>query len=431
MMLRVCNVLKKFYRFIKLKFLKGGSLHNKALVTYDTNKLIHGSYHHQKYIDRYNMDYFLSIIRSNDFKEYKEFNEISNFFPISLELLTNEIINELEDNGFKDRLEIFFKDINISLSNVKNILPDINIEALEHYLNQAKRYVFSAERDLSLAKANMVNFSTEYQSIEINIIESLLSQLSTQVSINYQYTFGKNYFEEDDLNQNITEQKIKTIFSYLFEILISKNITKKEIVKVFEILLSDAKYIRLHDNKVYFDCSYPHGIKYMDFDQKSDYYFKVIQTIDGLNIESRFNKFLDLYQEETTCYYIFHVLNTELHQENEITYGDISYYNENIYKSKGYRNRLSSDRKDQFRSNGHEVKAILQHKTKRYFPNISSLHARSVIETNISLLKLYRNRSLRESSEYFKPDISRMDVSYSHFILDEEFYMIGGVFNCI
>jgi len=414
--------------FIKEKDVSDNKIidNSKALVDFDTNVYIHNSYHHKKSTNRYNIGRFLSIIRNSRFKKHKEFNEISNHFPISIEVLCRDIINELEDNSFQKRLEVFFKDLDIIIKDIETIVSLIDIASLRIYLNLAKRYSFSNPKNVPLAKANIVNLLTSYQRLEKDIITEVMTQLATLVESNYKLLFGQ-YWYDDGLNRsNITEDKISNVFSLLYGILLSKNITQKEILDVFDKLMSDVTYHRIYNKPLLFYCSYPHPVDYNSFENKEDYYVEVSQFMDNLCIGDRFNKFVDLFYEETKCHYVVQILNTELSESNEITYGNITYYNEKVYKSKGYRNpEIKIEHKDSF-SKHEEVKAILQHKTKRYFPNVTFLEARSIIENNIILMKLLGNRHLRENTEYFKPDISKMDVSYSYFALDEDFFSIGG-----
>jgi len=399
---------------------------NISLVEFETNKFIHNSYHHKKYIDNYNMDRFIFLVNSTNFKEHKDFNEISNFFPLSPEILSKAISEELEENGYKKRLEVFFEDLKLSLKMIKCVLPELDIVTLFSYVNQSKRYSLSkSERDLTSARAAMQNFMIEYQSVEKAILDVLMQNLSALVEGNSDFLFGEHYYNLDEHYDNINAQNIKKYLSLLYMILLSKNITKKEIVDIFKKLMSDIRYIKCKE-KSHFLCNYPHDLDYDSYKYAGYYYFDVYQHMESLKIEDRFYKFLDLFYQEIECYYIFHILNSELHESDEITFGDITYYNEKVHKAKRWKTDkvVSDDDREKFGNGGH-VKAILQYKTKKYFSNVSFLEARKVVENNISLLKLFGNRNLKENVELFKPDVSPMDVSYSYYILDENHYMLG------
>jgi hypothetical protein len=395
---------------------------NMALVEFETNKFIHNSYHHKKYINRYNMNRFMSLVNQSYFKEHKDFNEISNFFPLSPEILSKTISEELEETGDKKRLKVFFKDLDNAIKKIEHVLPKLDIVDLSSYMNQSKRYSLSTyDRDLPLARAAMQNFINEYKSIEREILEIIMQNLSSLVESNYRFLFGEHYQNLDENYNNVNEQKIKKYISLLYSTMLSKNITKKEIVDIFRKLMSDVEY--WHCN---FLCNYPHGLDYDSYEYSGHYHFDVYKYVENLSISDRFNKFIDLLSQEIECYYIFQILNTELYKLDEIIFGDITYYNEKVHKAKRWKTVKihSDDDKEKF-GNGKHVKAILQYKTKKHFSNVSFLEARKVVENNISLLKLFGNCNLKEKVKLFKPDVSPMDVSYSYYILDENYYMLG------
>ena len=159
----------------------------------------------------------------------------------------------------------------------------------------------------------------------------------------------------------------------------------------------------------------------------SNYRFKIMNTVNSLSIKKRFERFIELLYEEKDCYYVFQILNTELYEEHEFKLGNITFYDETIFKSKGYEHIPNFNEKDSFR-NKKEVKAIIPFKTKRYFSNISTLKVKQIIENNISFYKLFGNKNTNEKDTYFKPSPINMDVSYSHFVLDERFYILGSSF---
>jgi len=55
---------------------------------------------------------------------------------------------------------------------------------------------------------------------------------------------------------------------------------------------------------------------------------------------------------------------------------------------------------------------------------MSALKVRNIIENNISFFKLINGYS-DEKAQYFKPSPSKMDVSYSHKVLDNDYFMIS------
>jgi len=203
-------------------------LNNKQdLVEFETNKYIHGTYHHKKYIDRYNMDRFIAILNNPTFKEHKDFNEITNSFPLSMELISNEIIYELEEKGFEKRLKVFVGDLTYILKEIKLVLPKFDSSSLDTYLTLAKRYIFSTtEKDLDLAKGHILNFLYKYQSIEKEIVSIIVSGLASLVENNYYFILAGFWYDDDEALDNRTEDKIYRLYSILYSILLSKNITK-------------------------------------------------------------------------------------------------------------------------------------------------------------------------------------------------------------
>ncbi|HIP33205.1 MAG TPA: hypothetical protein EYG89_00380 [Bacteroidia bacterium] len=207
----------------------------------------------------------------------------------------------------------------------------------------------------------------------------------------------------------------------------NKNITKKEIVELFKKLTSKtSNYVNFIGNqtRTYFRSDFPLDLQ-NTYDSLSEYRYEIMQKVDALTIEDRFKKFLELLYEEKDVFYVFKILNTEILEANEVQYGGITYYNEKILKSKGYKNHpdLAEYGKDSF-GGEKEVKAIVSYKSKRYFSNMSALKVRNIIENNISFFKLINGYS-DEKAQYFKPSPSKMDVSYSHKVLDNDYFMIS------
>jgi len=419
-----------------LKIKKESSLQkSNALVEFKTNKYLHGSYHHNKFQEIYNLDKFLTLIQSSNFKEHKEFNEISNFFKPSIEIITKEILDDLNENGLKrkeSRLSLFLDDLKDAIKLYKCVLEDIDLTDLELLYKSARKHIMAQNSNLVLAIADIMNLQQQYQLLEKTILENILKNLSKFVEGNYKYVLGQFWYDDDKTpyQRNITENHINRYIKLLYIILMNKNITKKEIIDLFKKLISmNCEYWNCTmDNKNVSFFQYDYPVKLDDtFDLKSEYYYEVSIYINSLTITDRFNRFIELLNEEKQCFYIFQILNTELSKTNEVSLGGITYYNENILKSKGskYTTKNQERLKDHFGAKeSKQVKAMISYKTKRYFSNISALKARSIIENNISFFKLIQSQS-DEKADYFKPSASKMDVSYSYFMLDSEYYFIS------
>lgn len=404
------------------------------LVEYETNKYIYNSYHQKKYQEKYNLDKFISLIKNSNFYEHKDYNQISKFFQPSIEIIVKEILDDLNDNGLDrkdDRLKIFLDDLKDTIEFYKSVLIDFDLKNIEYFYKSTRKNIMSNPSNLALAKGDIRNLLQEYQLIEKSIITNIIQQMTDLVSKNYTFVLFDFWFEDDDsvFKINLIQKRIEKYFSLLLRILMNKGITKEEIVELFVKLCSYSNFHQfISGDGIYFKCNYPIDLE-NNFGNLTEYRFQLMNIINNLTIKERFNRFIELLYEEKNCYYIFNILNTELDRSNsinEIQYGNIIYYNEQIFKSKGYRNNLEIDGKDKFR-NEKEVKVIIPFKTKRYFSNISALKVKNIIENNISLLKLFNHNNSNEKDEFFKPSPSKMDVSYSHFILDEDFYIIGGL----
>ena len=406
-----------------------------SMVEFETNKYICGSYHQKLYQEKYNLDRFIWIIKNQKFKEHKDFNQISNFFQPSIEILAKEILDDLNENGLNrkdDRLKVFLDDLKNTIQFYKSVLIDFDLKNIEYFYNSARKNIMSNPSNLDLAMGDITNLLQEYQLIEKSIITNIIQQMTHFVSKNYTFVLFDFWFEDDDapvFKVNLIQEIIEKYFSLLLRILMNKGITKKEVVKLFEKLCSYSNFHQfISGDGIYFKCDYPIDLE-NNFENLAEYRFQLMNIVNNLTIKERFNRFIELLYEEKDCHYIFNVLNTELdnsHNINEIQYGNIIYYNEQIFKSKGYRNNSEFDGKDKFR-NEKEIKVIIPFKTKRYFSNISTLKVKNIIENNISLLKLFGHNNSYEKEDYFKPSPSKMEISYSHFILDEDFYIIGGL----
>lgn len=399
------------------------------LVEFETNKYIHGSYHHKKYQDRYNLEHFIRFIElSSDFKDHKDFNELTTFFQPSIELLCIEILDELKENGLKrkkPRLELFFSDLEYVLNRYDSVVKTMDFSHLKSFFNSAKKNIFSLG-NLDLTIADMSNFLNEYHILEKQLIIEIIQSLSYLIEFNYQFVLGQFWYDDDleKYRENATDRKIQEYFSILLVVLLSKNITKNEIVKLFDKLASESKYRQyVSSEKLYFDAAFPIDLE-NTFSTIAEYNYILMETINNLSIKERFDRFIELLYEEKQCYYIFQILNTSLHKGSELTHGDVIYYNQDIFKSRGYKNYSDEVGRDTFRSD-FEVKAILPFRTKRYFSGVSLLKAKSVVENNIVFLKLLGNSGLDEKVEFFTPSPSKMDVSYSHYVLDEEYFFLS------
>ncbi len=407
-----------------------------SIVEFETNKYICGSYHQKLYQEKYNLEKFIKIIDNSIFKEHKEFNQISNFFSPSIEVISKEILDDIIENGLtsKERLELFLNDLKNIIDLHKDTLMDFDFNIVEYYYKSIRKNVMSKDSDVNLAKANTLNLIQEYQLIEKSIITKIINEISKLVQKNFIFVLFDFWYDDDEniphINQNnITQKEIENKYRLLLIILMNKGITKKEITELFKKLCSYSDfYSYISGDGIYFKCDYPFDLE-NNYINLSEFRFNLMNSVNNLSIEQRFNRFIELLYEEKDCYYVFKILNTKIdsrNQRNEIKYGDIIYYNEKVFKSKGYENLPDYDLKDKFRE-GEEVKSFIKFKTKRYFPNISTLKVKSIIENNISLLKLLGNNGLKEKENYFKPSPSKMDVSYSHFVLNEEFYIISGL----
>lgn len=404
------------------------------LVEFETNKYIIGSFHQKKYQEKFNLDRFIEIIQNQEFKEHKDFDQISNLFQPSIEILAKEILEDMIEHGLKrkdDRLKIFLDDLKDTINLYKSILIDFDLKNIEYFYNSTRKSIMSNQSNLDLAKGNITNLLHEYQLIEKSIITNIIEEMADLVSKNYTFVLFDFWFEDDEsiYKINLIQRKIERYFFLLLILLMNKGITKKEIIELFKKLCSYSTFHHfISGSGIYFKCEYPIDLE-NNFETISEYRFELMNIVNTLTIKERFNRFIELLYEEKDCYYIFNILNTELYglnRVNEITYGNIIYYNEQVFKSKGYRNNPEFNAKDEFRKDK-EVKVILPFKTKRYFSNISTLKVRNIIENNISLLKLFGHNNSNEKEDYFKPSPSKMDVSYSHFVLDEDFYIISGL----
>lgn len=401
-----------------------------SLVEYETNKYIKHSYHQQKYQEKHNLERFISIIKSSQFKDHKDYNQISNFFQPSIEIISKEILDDLNENGLKrkDRLEQFLNDLDNIVKSHKDILGDFDLKNIEYFTQSARINIMSKSSNLELAKGDITNLLQTYRVKEKSIIGYIISQMAELVSNNYTFSLFDFWYKDDNTvyQRNLAEQKIERYFALLLVLLMSKDITKEEVVKLFEKLCSYADYYSfISGDGIYFSREYP-----LDLENTSaslaEYRFQIMSIINNLTIKERFDRFVELLYEEKDCYYIFHILNTELNEVNEVKYGNVSYYNEHVRKSKGFRNHPELDESDKFGS-GREVKAIIPFKTKRYFSNVSALKVKKIIENNTSLLKLFGHNHSNEKENYFKPSPSKMDVSYSHIVLDEDLYVLSSM----
>jgi len=295
-------------------------------------------------------------------------------------------------------------------------MEDFDLSNIKCFYKSAKKNIMSNNVNIEIAKADIANLLQEYRLIEKSIITYIVQKMAVLVQKNFTFVLYHFWYQDDGtpyLN-NITEAKIEKYFALLLVVLMNKNITKKEVVELFTKLCSYSNYYSYISNDgIYFDSKYPLDLE-NNYKNLSEYRFNIMNIVNNLTIEERFNRFIELLYEEKECYYIFEILNAEINSAHEVQYGNVSYYDETIFKSKGYRSIPGFDRKDSFRSE-HEVKAIIPFKTNRYFSNISSLKVRKIIENNISFLKLFTNNS-SEKEKYFKPSPSKMHVSYSHFI---------------
>ena len=398
------------------------------IVEFETNKYIHGSYHQKKYQEKYNLEKFITLIKNSKFCEHKDYNQISKFFQPSIEIIGKEILDDLIENCFKrkkPRLELFLKDIENIINIYKDILEDFDLSNIEYFYKSAKKNIMSNNANIELAKADITNLLQEYRLIEKNIVAHIVQKMALLVSKNYTFILFDFWYEDDKTvyQINLTQKKIERYFALLLVILMNKNITKKEVVELFTKLCSYSNYNNYISNDgIHFDSKYPLDLENSN-DSLAEYRFEIMNIVNNLSIEERFYRFIELLYEEKECYYIFNILNAEINDTNEVKYGNVSYYNEKIFKSKGYKHIPDFDRKDSFGSEN-EVKAIIPFKTNRYFSNISTLKVRKIIENNISFLKLFTNNT-SEKENYFKPSPSKMNVSYSHFVLDEDYYTIG------
>ena len=236
------------------------------LVEYETNKFIKNSFHQQKYQERFNLDKFISIINSSSFKEHKEYNQVSNFFQPSIEIIAKEILDDLNENGLKrrkDRLTLFLKDLNHIINIYKNILEDVNLDNIIYFNNSIKKHIHSDSSNLELAKADITNLIQEYNLIEKSIITSIVLKLSELVSKNYSFILFDFWYDDDEnikpfFQNNITQKEIEKYFALLLIILMNKNISKKEIIDLFIKLCSYTTYHSyIGGDGIFFDSKYP------------------------------------------------------------------------------------------------------------------------------------------------------------------------------
>jgi len=398
------------------------------LVEYETNKYITNSYHQKLYQEKYNLEKFIAFIKNNKFHEHKDYNQISKFFQPSIEIIGKEILDDLVENGLKrkkPRLELFLKDLENIIDIYNDILEDFDLSNIQYFYKSVKKNIMSNNSDIELAKADIINLLQEYRLIEKSIITFIIHKMAKLVSKNYTFILYSFWYHDDETKylNNITEEKIERYFALLLVILMSKNITKKEVIELFTKLCSYSNYYSYISNDgIYFDSKYPLDLE-NNYKNLSEYRFNIMNVVNNLTIEERFNRFIELLYEEKECFYIFNILNAKIDTVNEVKYGDVTYYTETIFKAKGYQYNTKFDRKDSFRGD-EEVKAIIPFKTNRYFSNISILKVRKIVENNISFLKLFTNTT-NEKDNYFKPSPSKMYVSYSHFVLDENYYILS------
>lgn len=400
------------------------------LVVFDTNRHIKGSYHQQKYQEKRNLESFISIIQSSQFKDHKDYNQISNFFQPSIEIIAKEILDDLNENGLnrKDRLEQLLNDLKNIVSIYKDICGSFDLSNIEYFSKSIRKNIMSNPPNLELAKGDIANLLQAYRLKEKSIISHIIAQMAELVSKNYTFLLFDFWYQDDGAidQRNVTEQKIEKYFDLLLVILMNKGITKQEIVKLFEKLCSFCNYSPfVNRDQIHFRCEYPLDLE-NTFETLAEFRFQIMNIVNNLTIKERFDRFMALLYEEKNCYYIFHILNTELNGSNEVEYGNVSYYNEQINKSKGFRSQPELNESDKFGS-GREVKAIIPFKTKRYFSNMSALKVKKIIENNTSLLKLFVHNHSNEKENYFKPSPSKMDVSYSHIVLDEDLYVLSSM----
>lgn len=268
------------------------------LVVFDTNRYIKGSYHQQKYQEKRNLESFISIIKSLQFKDHKDYNQISNFFQPSIEIIAKEILDDLNENGLnrKDRLEQLLNDLKNIVSIYKDICGNFDLSSIEYFSKSVRKNILSNPPNLELAKGDITNLLQTYRLKEKSIISYIISQMAEEVSNNYTFSLYGFWYEDDGTvdQRNITEQKIEKYFALLLVILMNKGITKQEIVKLFEKLCSYCDYSPfISGDGIYFRCEYPLDLE-NTFETLAEFRFQIMNIVNHLTIKERFDHFVSL-----------------------------------------------------------------------------------------------------------------------------------------
>ena len=175
----------------------------------------------KKYQEKYNLDKFIGIIKNQKFKEHKDFNQISNFFQPSIEILAKEILDDLNENRLNrkdDRLELFLDDLKNTIQFYKSVLIDFDLKNIEYFYKSARKNIMSNPSNLDLAMGDITNLLQEYQLIEKSIITNIIQQMTHFVSKNYTFVLFDFWFEDDDapvFKVNLIQEIIEKYLTYL------------------------------------------------------------------------------------------------------------------------------------------------------------------------------------------------------------------------
>lgn len=391
-------------------------------VNTETNKYLYGTPQNKKYKEQIAIEYFLSLIKNKSFKELNEYDQVTNFFQPSIDTVTKELIDELQENELKRkaRIEQLIKDIESSISYLGQLIVG-NID-ITYYISSVRKYALQdGAKNKDLAIANAKNILEIYLANEARIIKEIVLKISELMGKYCQYVFVDDSLLFD---QKVVDE-LKDSYGVLLNILQNKNVTKKDLVKQFEKIFDNPRYSRYSvkhcRQKLFY--KYPHDLIRGKYESKSDYEYRVIGHVRALTINDRLNRFLELLNDEKDYYYIFDILNVNFAPKSsgEAKFGEIIYYDNRHVKSKGYKNK--SNIRDEFVKNAC-IKAMLPFKVNSLFPEMSALKARDVVKTNLHFMKLMFNRDNNTFlSNTLEPIFNKISVSLSYMVLDEDFYV--------
>ncbi|WP_150464922.1 hypothetical protein [Francisella sp. SYW-2] len=392
-------------------------------VNAETNKYLYGTPQNKLFQNQESLRYFSEVlINSKEFLELDKYNQITEFFTPTIDILAQELVDEFKERGLdnKDRLETILNDLKYAreILQKEGLVRDTNIDFYEKSL---RKYTLGKEtKNTEMAIAQAKNLLREYLLEEPEIIKQVILKLAYNIE-NLSIFIGRKLYWKKDI-----ENSVKANYQILLNLLQNKNISQKNINNLFRKICAYPEYFtnpQTQEKKFY--CNYPHGIEKSSFASDENYQEAVINAVNNTTIQERFNKFLEMLEEEKDFYYIFDVFNLKFGRESagEVKFGEITYYDKDNAKEKF--DKLNYDNRKEKLDSKIKVKALVPFRVKTYFPEVSALRARDAVKTNLSFLKLMYNRQQKDKT-IFEPSNKSITVSYSYDILDSDYYKVGG-----